>query len=607
MHRRHELPGGAELVAGGVRFRLWAPRAGAVSLALDGDNEADLPMRPQPGGWFELTTDRARPGARYKYRVGSESYPDPASRFQPAGVHGASEVIDPHAHEWRDDAWRGRPWEEFIIYELHLGTFSDSGDYRGAIAHLDELVTLGVTAVELMPIAAFAGQRNWGYDGVQLFAPAACYGTPDDLKRLVEACHARGLAIILDVVYNHFGPEGNYLPALAPDFFTDRHETPWGAAVNYDGEASRPVRDFMIHNALYWLREYHFDGLRLDAVHAIVDDSRPDIVTELAETVRRQMTDQPVHLILENDKNEARRLARRDGAAIHATAQWDDDVHHAFHVLLTGEAPGYYEDYADRPIAHLGRILATGLAYQGEPSPFRDGERRGEPSGDLPATAFISFLQNHDQIGNLPFGTRISEKAPENLLHAAAAIYLLAPQIPMLFMGEEWATTSPFLFFCDFAPPLDDAVRQGRRREFAHFPEFSDPAAQQRIPDPTAESTFAASRLDRGEQQREPHATWLRRYRSLLELRRKEIVPRLAGMQPGGQYEVIGDKAVRVQWRLGDGTTMLLVANFADEPVPLAARPSVNPLYSTAETPPADTLTGGCAAIYLIPVATRVP
>src|SRR5437763_3881037 len=387
---KHELPFGAELRGDSVRFRLWAPRAVAVSLSLEGEaaDRAELAMQSEPGGWFSLTTDRAGPGTRYRYTVDGVAVPDPASRFQPEGVHGPSEVIDASAYRWHDTGWRGRAWEEFVIYELHLGTFSPSGDFAGALGRLDYLRDLGVTAVELMPIGEFAGRRNWGYDGVQLYAPASCYGRPDDLKALVEACHARGLAILLDVVYNHFGPEGNYLPTVAPDFFTERHHTPWGAAIDYDGPSSRPVRDFVVHNALYWLEEFQFDGLRLDAVPAILGESAPDILTELAETVRRPIPDRPVHLVLENDRNEARRLAR-DYAA-----QWNDDLHHALHVLLTGETRGYYGDYAERPIEQLGCALATGFAYQGEPSEHRHGHPRGEPSAHLPATAFVAFLQN---------------------------------------------------------------------------------------------------------------------------------------------------------------------------------------------------------------------
>jgi malto-oligosyltrehalose trehalohydrolase len=453
-----------------------------------------------------------------------------------------------------------------------------------------------------MPIAQFPGRRNWGYDGVQFYAPACAYGRPEDLKALVEACHARGLAILLDVVYNHFGPEGNYLHVIGPDFFTERHHTPWGAAINYDGVASRPVRDFMIENAVYWLEEYNFDGLRLDAVHAIIEDSDPDILTELAQTVRQRIADRPVHLVLENDANEARRLGRQLGTPVGYTAQWNDDLHHVLHVLATGRTSGYYGDYSDEPIALLGRALVSGFVYQGEPSPYRGGEVRGEPSGMLPPTAFVSFLQNHDQIGNTPFGERITADAPEALVHAAVAIVLLSPQIPLLFMGEEWATARPFMFFCDFEPELAEAVRAGRKREFAQFAEFGEAAARGRIPDATAESSFAACRLDWSERERKPHRTWLERYRRLLRLRRDAIVPRLAGIGPGGAFRQLGPAALRAEWRLGDGAQLVLLANFGDEALPLGdGPPGENLLYCTVPEPPRGDIAPACAAFYLIP------
>jgi malto-oligosyltrehalose trehalohydrolase len=640
MRRHHELPFGAELTGDGVRFRLWAPRAKNVALLLEdaersphphppplageavrlkrrndenpppqageggsprkrragGGSEAIIPMVAEADGWFSLTTGEAPPGSRYRYRVDGSAYPDPASRHQPDGVHGASEVIDPGAYAWRDASWHGRAWHELAIYELHIGTFSETGNFIGAIAHLDHLAKLGITAIELMPIAEFPGRRNWGYDGAQWFAPSSCYGRPEELKALVEECHARGIAVLLDVVYNHFGPEGNYLHAIAPDFFTERHHTPWGAAINYAGPRRRPVRDFVMHNALYWLEEFHLDGLRFDAVHAIFDDSTPDIVTELAETIRHRITGREVHLILENDRNEARRLARD------YTAQWNDDLHHALHVLVTGETRGYYVDYADRPVEHLGRALATGFAYQGEASAHRHGQQRGEPSDQLPARAFVPFLQNHDQIGNTPFGRRIGTAAPEPLVHAAVAIVLLSPQIPLLFMGEEWDTERPFPFFCDFAPPLDEAVREGRRREFAHYPEFADPEAQQSIPDPTAEATFTMARLDWPERERGEHAIWLDRYRRLLTIRRCEIVPRLPGIKAGGTYHVLGSAALHVEWRLGDGSTLLLLANFGGEAVPLAAPVSQDRMIYCSAAPPGDALAPRTAAFYLLAV-----
>lgn len=585
MNRRHKLPFGAELERDGTRFRLWAPRAAGVSLRLEGDRPVDLAMAGDGNGWFALTTERAAPGARYRYLVDGAPYPDPASRRQPEGVHGPSEVVDPQAYDWSDADWRGRPWEEIVLYELHLGTFAATGDFAGAVDHLGDLCRLGVTAVELMPIAEFPGARNWGYDGVFPYAPSSRYGRPEALKALVEACHARGLAVLLDVVYNHFGPEGNYLPAVAPDFFTERYETPWGAAIDFAGPRSRPVRDFFIHNALYWLEEYHFDGLRLDAVHAIFDDSAPDIIDEISETVRRQLTDREIHLVLENDRNAARRLTRRSGRAERFTAQWNDDLHHALHVLITGETAGYYGDYTMDPAASLGRALAEGFAYQGEKSRFRDGRPRGEPSAALPATAFVAFLQNHDHIGNHPLGTRLAARAAEPALHAGAVIVLLSPQIPLLFMGEEWASRQPFAFFCDFEPRLAEAVREGRRREFAHFPEFHDETARERIPDPTAEATFAMSRLDWAKPGQAEHALWLARYRMLIEIRMREIVPRLAGMPPfAGRYQVIAEKALIVKWQLGDGSRLLLLANFSDESIPLPAEAKDGRLlYSSAE------------------------
>jgi malto-oligosyltrehalose trehalohydrolase len=594
MRRHHELPFGAELTAADVRFRLWAPRAREVTLLLEDQRPRSLPMVAEADGWFSVTTAEARPGSRYRYRVDGADYPDPASRHQPDGVHGASEVIDPGAYKWRDAKWQGRARHELVIYELHIGAFSQTGDFTGAIGHLDHLVELGITAIELMPIAEFPGRRNWGYDGAQWFAPSSNYGRPEELKALVDACHARGIAVLLDVVYNHFGPEGNYLHAIAPDFFTERHHTPWGAAINYAGPRRRPVRDFVLHNALYWLEEFHLDGLRFDAVHAIFDDSKPDIVTELAETIRRHVTGREVHLILENDHNEARRLVRD------YTAQWNDDVHHALHVLVTGEDRGYYGDYADRPIEHLGRALASGFAYQGEPSAHRHGQRRGEPSGHLPTTSFVSFLQNHDQIGNTPFGSRIGMVAAEPVVHAAIAIELLSPQIPLLFMGEEWGSRRPFPFFCDFAPPLDEAVREGRRREFAHYPEFADPEAQQRIPDPTVEATFAMARLDWSECREPAHARWLDRYRRLLAIRRRKIVRRLDGIHPGGTYRVLGPASVRVDWPLGDGSRLVLLANFADAPVPLAEPLDQGRMIYCSAAPPGDALMPHSAAFYLI-------
>jgi malto-oligosyltrehalose trehalohydrolase len=499
-------------------------------------------------------------------------------------VHGPSEVVDPAGFEWRDADWRGRPWHEAVLYELHVGTFTRGGTFAAAVGQLDHLVGLGVTAVELMPLAEFPGARGWGYDGVLAFAPFHGYGRPDDLKAFVQAAHERGLMVLVDVVYNHFGPEGNHLHRYAPQFFSERHHTPWGPAINFDGPHSRPVRDFVIHNARYWIEEFHADGLRLDAVHAICDDSRPDILTELAKAVRRAVPDRQVHLVLENDHNAARYLERDPaGRPCSYDAQWNDDVHHVLHLLTTGERSGYYADYAGAPRRQLGRVLAEGFAQQGEFSGHRE-RPRGEPSAHLPPTAFVSFLQNHDQIGNRPMGERIGALAPPEALRAATAIVLLAPSPPLLFMGEEWNAPEPFPFFCDFGPDLADAVREGRRREFAHFPEFADAGAQAHIPDPLALATFESARLDWSLLSDPAHATWLELHRSLLAIRRREIVPRLQGLARAHAERVLHDeKVVELRWRLADGATLQLVAWLGAEPVDGRAITLVGDvLYATA-------------------------
>jgi 1,4-alpha-glucan branching enzyme/maltooligosyltrehalose trehalohydrolase len=537
-----------------------------VGLCLtDGQHEQVLAMDARGGGWFELTASEAEAGTRYRFEVnGALRVPDPASRFNPDDVHGPSEVIDPAVFAWQDATWRGRPWEEAVIYELHVGTFSPEGTFIGVTQRLDYLVELGITAIELMPVADFPGARNWGYDGVLPFAPDSRYGRPEDLKALVQAAHARGLMVLLDVVYNHFGPEGNYLYVYAKDFFTEHHHTPWGAAINFDGHNSREVREFFIHNAMYWLREYHFDGLRLDAVQAIIDGSSPHILVELARRVHAGIgLERHVHLILENDANNARYLEQ----GLYA-AQWNDDIHHALHVLATGERDGYYMDYADDPVRHLGRCLAEGFAYQGEVSAYREHAARGETSVNLPPQAFISFLQSHDQAGNRAFGERITHIGQEAAIRAAVAVYLLAPSIPMLFMGEEFASKSPFQFFCDFGPELREAVTQGRRREFARFARFGDATMETAIPDPNAPQAFLISKIDWNSLKEEVHGGWLDYYRKLLKLRRDVIIPRLPAMEGlSAHFEAFAPCGLRVQWQLGDGSTLRLLANFSRESV----------------------------------------
>jgi maltooligosyltrehalose trehalohydrolase len=565
----HEMPFGAAVMSdGGVRFRLWAPSRPAVRLILEDDLASALPMHRLDGGWFERTVREAAAGTRYRFELGDGMLvPDPASRAQERSVHGHSVVVAPSAYRWQHPDWTGRPWEEAALYELHVGCFTPEGTFDAARKKLDHLVSLGATAIELMPIAELEGSRNWGYDGVLLFAPHLSYGSPADLKRLIDEAHGRGLMVFLDVVYNHFGPSGNYLHLYAPAFFTDRRRTPWGAAINFDGPESRVVRDFFIHNALYWLGEYRFDGLRLDAVHAIVDETEPDILTELAETVRaRAGAARHVHLVLENDSNASTYLRRDTDRRPRAyDAQWNDDAHHAAHVVLTGETHGYYEDYRQEPVRQLARALAEGFAYQGERSAHRGGAPRGTSSGELPPIAFVDFLQNHDQIGNRAFGERITALAPEQAIAAVSTLLLLSPHVPLLFMGEEWGSRRPFLFFCDFQGELATAVRDGRRREFQRFPEFGDTEARDRIPDPNAPATFEASRLDWRELAREACQRDLERTRELLALRHREIVPRLSGSRGGAaRYEVADGRAIRVRWRLGDGSCLQVAANLSD-------------------------------------------
>jgi len=586
MKRKHEMPFGAERRDDGtVRFSLWAPKALSITLELS-DCERGLPMSRTDEGWFELVTE-ARVGAEYAFKIDDQQVvPDPASRFQPSGVHGRSQVIDPFTYEWRDSNWTGRSWDDAVIYELHVGTFSSEGTFAGAETKLDYLADLGVSAIEIMPLASFPGDRNWGYDGVLPYAPAPCYGCPEDLKRLIDAAHARNLMVFLDVVYNHFGPEGNYLGMYAPEFFTDRHRTPWGEAINFDGPGSRTVRDFFIHNALYWLEEYHFDGLRFDAVHAIADDSRPDILTELAETVRTKLSaERHIHLVLENDNNAAHYLCRDNKARARLyNAQWNDDIHHALHVLVTGEKDGYYSDYARSPLWHLGRCLAEGFSFQGEKSAFRDGARRGEPTRDLPPTCFVSFLQNHDQVGNRALGERITQLADADTVKLAMAILLLAPSPPLLFMGEEFAAASPFLFFCDFGGDLASKVTEGRRSEFAKFQQFSSPEAQNQIPDPNNEAAFLRSKLDWDSARREPHSNWLGFYQNVLKCRRAKVVPLIKDVAPGqAEFEVLAPLGLSVHWPFRKSGSLQLIANFDRGPLGLRNKPEGTLLYVTSE------------------------
>ncbi|CAN5252777.1 malto-oligosyltrehalose trehalohydrolase [soil metagenome] len=559
---RFRMPFGAEAGADGTRFRLWAPAQRHIDLLLP-DRGLELPMRRLDAGWFELTVADTTSGSRYWFRLeDGAQVPDPAARAQETDVHGPSVVVDPHSYRWRQTSAPIRHWNECVIYELHVGAFSETGTFDGVRARLDHLVELGITAVELMPVADFPGARNWGYDGVLPFAPDRRYGSPDALKALVDAAHERGLAVVLDVVYNHFGPDGNYLHLYAPQFFDERIETPWGAGIAF----TQPVvREFFIHNALYWLSEYRIDGLRLDAVHAIHDLSETHILDELAARVRREHGDR-VWLVLENDDNAAHFLSGCRAQASGSggfNAQWNDDLHHVAHVLLTGETHGYYADYESDAQNLLGRALTQGFVYQGERSPFRDGARRGAPSVHLPPGAFVDFLQNHDQIGNRAMGERLTVLADEQAVRCLLAVLLLSPQPPLLFMGEEWGSRLPFLYFCDHDQELAAAVREGRRKEFAKFPEFADSKARELIPDPNAEPTFTRSCLDWHTLETTMGRERFEFVQTLLRVRREHIMAtNLTCDTAEAQFRRWGQTALHVTWKRND-TMLHLLANLA--------------------------------------------
>jgi maltooligosyltrehalose trehalohydrolase len=561
--------GATLLEPGRTLFRFWAPDHQQVYVEID--DVGAFPMTLDEDGVFvaELAVGA---GARYRFRVSPDlAVPDPASRFQAAGVHDHSVAIDPH-YVWQNPDWRGRGWGEAVIYELHPGAF---GGFNGIAAQLPRLKKLGVTAIELMPIAAFPGVRNWGYDGVLHYAPHAAYGTPDELRAMIDTAHGLGLMVFLDVVYNHFGPDGNYLGTYASSFFDQEIKTPWGDSIAFK---EPHVRRFYIENALHWLQDYMFDGLRFDAVHAIFDKT---FLNEMAAEIRARIPQRQIHLVLENEGNDVTLLnAGPDDKKY--DAQWTDDWHHSMHVLLTGELEGYYEDF-DYPAQRLARCLAEGFSYQGEPSRHAKNKPRGMPSGHLPPSCFVVFLQNHDQIGNRAMGERLTTLADPQALRAAVLLQLMTPQIPLLFMGEEWGCKTPFLFFVDHHDELADAVREGRRTEFAHFGAFSDPAKRASIPDPNAPETFVRSIPAHPDPLSQTEGETLEFYEAILHCRAKYIVPRIEGAVSDGA-EALGDSAVRATWKMGDGAMLTVASNFGAAAVNLAVTgellASSNPLTS---------------------------
>jgi maltooligosyltrehalose trehalohydrolase len=570
----HRMPWGAEVVDGGARFRVLAPAQERLALVV-ADTDQTLPMRQVGDGWFELVTDAVKVGRGYGFDLADGRFvPDPAARAQMGDVHGFSRLVDPDAYRWQTAAWKGRPWREAVIYELHTGTFSTEGTFDGVARDLDRLGSLGITVIELLPVAQFGGGRGWGYDGVLLYAPHIAYGGPEGLKRLVDAAHERELMMLLDVVYNHFGPDGNYLALYAPDFFDPKRKTPWGSAIDFH---QRPVREFFLHNALYWLEEFRFDGLRLDAIDKIEDAADEPILAEMAREVRNRFPDRHVHLTIEDDDNSTRLLKfDADNRPRLFDAEWNDDWHHAMHALLTGERDGYYQDYADAPARRVAETMAFGFGYQGAPSAYRGGKRRREPSEHLPPTAFIDFLQNHDQVGNRADGKRLDGLIAPEAVEAGLALLLLSPHIPLLFMGEEYGDQAGFYFFTDFQGELAEAVRKGRNEEFHTNKAFTEAFSRDLVPDPNAFETFAASKLDPTRTSHGAEAVTRARFvKRLLEVRFAHIVPKLAAVGGhAGKVEAVQNDALVVSWLLDGGSLLTLFANLGDRETRICAEPA---------------------------------
>ena len=551
-------PVGAWYEAGRTQVRVWAPEHSLVELVLEHNGSRDLRRleRDARGYWAGDYTDLS-PGTRYKYRLSGDDakvFPDPASRFQPDGVHGPSEVIDP-SFRWTDQDFHAPPPDRLVFYELHVGTFSPEGSFRGVIDRLPYLAQLGVTALELMPVGDFAGDRNWGYDGVSIFAPARCYGTPDDLRRLVNAAHQHGLAVFLDVVYNHFGPDGAYANAFSPYYFTDRHRSPWGDGVNLDGPHSAQVRNFFMANALQWIRDYHFDGLRLDATHALQDEGPRHFLEEFTTTVRGH-ADRQVLFIAEDHRNLAQLVQPAEKGGWGLDGVWADDLHHQLRVHVAHDSEGYYEDFTGR-IEDLAATIRQGWFFTGQRSKHMK-ESRGTDPGKLHPRQFVVCIQNHDQIGNRAEGHRLSHDVDLPTYRAASTLLLTLPLTPLLFMGQEWAASSPFLFFTDHNEELGRQVTDGRREEFASFASFADPALREKIPDPQAEPTFAQSRLKWAEVDGLPHASTLRLYQRLLGLRATSAALRQAS-RDAFDVRTLDDETLVIERRDGSDRLWIVV------------------------------------------------
>jgi maltooligosyltrehalose trehalohydrolase len=567
----------------GVAFRVWAPRRERVQVALlaeDGSRRVieQLPLQAQPGGFFSGVAKSARAGSLYCYLLDDDAqqYPDPASRFQPVGPHGPSQMIDPSAFKWTDDAWTGVRLQGQVIYEMHVGTFTREGTWRSAEQQLEELARLGITVIEVMPIAEFPGRFGWGYDGVNLFAPTRLYGHPDDLRQFVDRAHGLGVAVILDVVYNHIGPNGNYLTAFSNDYFTDRHITDWGDAVNFDGENSQPVRDYILTNAAYWIDEFHLDGLRLDATQNIYDDSENHIVAEISQRVREVAGERSVILVAENERQEVRLVRSTQAGGYGLDALWNDDFHHSAMVALSGRNEAYYSDYLGHPQEFISAVK-YGYLYQGQWYSWQH-QCRGTPTRGVPPEAFVNFIQNHDQVANSGRGQRGHQIASPGVYKAMTALMLLSPGTPMLFQGQEFAASSPFFYFADHPGELAKKIAEGRRQFMAQFPSIAQPEVQAMLPDPADPATFLQSKLDFAE--RTQHAEMYSLHGDLLRLRRDDPTFRVQrfGAVDGA---VLGDAAFVLRWFAENGDDRLLLVNLGRD---LSLHPAPEPLLA----PPAD-------------------
>ncbi len=572
MKTGRRYPVGAECAAGGAHFRVWAPGRERVFVLFEDPGGRELALEREPGGYFSGWAPDAKPGASYRFRLDDDgAFPDPASRFQPRGPHGPSRLVDPSAYSWGDAGWPGARREGQVVYELHAGTFTREGTWKAAVPRLAELAELGVTTLEVMPVSDYPGRFGWGYDGVNLFAPCRLYGEPDDFRAFVDAAHAAGLAVILDVVYNHLGPDGNFLPRFSPRYFSDE-PTEWGAAMNFDGLDCAPVREYIVFNAAYWIDEYHLDGLRLDATHAIRDASPEHVIAEIARAARAAAGDRSIVIFAENEPQVANLARPVAEGGLGLDSLWNDDFHHAAHVALTGGREAYYDGYLGSAQEFISCLL-RGFLYQGQ---FYDwqGKTRGSRTDGLPPSAFIHFLENHDQVANSFDGRRLHQLCDPGRLRAMTALLLLGPQTPMLFQGQEFNASNPFLYFADHTAELNDAVRDGRRSFLRQFPSLSSPDAAAAIADPSASSTFERCKLDHAERRRNAGALAL--HRDLLRLRRDD--PAFREARPGGlSAAVLGDAAFVVRFAARGGGERLLVVNLGAENT---LRPAAEPLLA---------------------------